>query len=63
MIVRHGIRDFLKANGASTETAIVADCVAQGAMEKQVKKILERWVNRGSITKNGDTYDFLPSSR
>ena len=63
MIVRYGIRDFLKANGASTEAAIVADSVAQGAKEKQVKKILERWVNRGSITKTGDTYDFLPSSR
>ena len=57
MIVRKSIKDFLTANGASTEAAIVADCVANGAREKRVKRAIERMTTRGKLVKTNDNYD------
>ena len=60
IIARKNIKEFITANGASTEDAIVADCVANGIREKRVKRVIERMTERGKLVKNGDNYN-LPA--
>lgn len=60
MIIRKGIKEFLTANGESAKADIVADCVANGARERRVERILERMTTRGKLVQNGDNYVLAP---
>ena len=60
MIVRKNIKEFITANGASTETSIVAACVAQGAKERRVERVIERMTRHGKLVKSGENYDLAP---
>ena len=60
MIVRKNIKEFLTANGESAKTAIVADCVANGAREHRVERVLERMTAHGKLVQNGDNYNLAP---
>ena len=60
MIVIKGIKDFLAANGASTEEVIVAACVENGTRAERAQKVIERMTTRGKLVKTDDNYD-LPA--
>ena len=60
MIVRKGIKEFLTLNGESAREAIVADCVAKGARERRVERVIDRMTERGKLVKNGNDYELAP---
>ncbi len=54
--VRKVLKDFIKANPASTEVDIVAYGGTQGIIEEDVQRILTRMIRRGKIIKTGDDH-------
>ncbi len=57
MKLRKAIEDFLTANPASTQEAVVADCVDTIAVRsRRVVRVLERMTDSGYVVKTDDTY-------
>ena len=60
MRVRKGIKKFLTDNGASTQAAIVADCIATLTVKpRRVIRVIEQMTGEGEIIKTGDNYDVV----
>ena len=60
MIVRKNIKEFLAANGASTEEAIVVACAENGVRAERAQRVIERMTTHGKLVKTDDNYD-LPA--
>ena len=58
MKVRKEIKDFITANGTSSEASIIAACVAAGIRQNRVERVLDRLATRGKLIKVGDDYSF-----
>jgi len=58
--IRKYIKEYITANGPSTENALVEDCVLKGALPDRAERILEKMTKRGKLIKSGDDYSIAP---
>ncbi len=58
--IRKNIREYIIANGPSTENDFVEDSVLKGAYPERVEYILKRMTDNGRLIKSGDNYDLAP---
>ena len=57
--VRKQIKDYIIANGPSTEAELVTECAKDGVREGRVNRVLERLVTRGKLTESGGDYSLV----
>jgi predicted HTH transcriptional regulator len=57
--VRKQIKDYITANGPSTEAELATECAKEGVREERVSRVLERLVTRGKLTESGGDYSLV----
>jgi hypothetical protein len=58
--VRKYIKEYIIANGPSTEGELVEDSVLKGAYPDRAEIILKKMTDNGKLIKSGDNYDIAP---
>ena len=58
MVVRREIKNFITANGTSSEASIISACVEAGIRQNRVEDVLNRMTARGRLVKVDNNYSF-----
>ncbi len=56
--VRQPLKEFIKANPACTEAAIMAEGITMGADEERITSVLIKWIEKGKVIKTGENHSW-----